>query len=416
MRKNSTNPSPDDSIIPPPTFGRRRVRPRVCVADAKPHARLFLGEMLEACGFLVESCGNTEEMPRALQATIPDLVVLGFSAGGIEAARTLEALAAENFTGRVLPVGPAHAPAVSAVCDLGKQLDLAMLPLLTTPFSDQSLRASVAPLIPADPAPDKAPVDVGEALAAGWLELWYQPKIDIPTLTLAGAEALVRMRHPAWGVVLPSRLIPARKDPHFRAFSRFVIQRAIDDWQGFLTRGGAVHLSVNLPPDYFEAPGAVEEFSRQLPAHPAFRGFKVEFDASEIIDRLDFVNDVARQLRFHNVSATIDNLGSTLPAFMALETLYFSEIKIASAFTAGCADNPLKRSVCRQIVEFAASHGARTVATGLEAWPDLMAARDLGIDQAQGFLFAKPMTAPQFARDILGRISFSPQHSAPVMR
>lgn len=45
-----------------------------------------------------------------------------------------------------------------------------------------------------------------------------------------------------------------------------------------------------------------------------------------------------------------------------------------------------------------------------------MAARDLDIDQAQGFLFAKPMTAPQFARDILGRISFNPQHSAPVMR
>lgn len=409
MPKNSTDPSLGDPILSPPSFGRRRVRPRACVADPKTHARLFLGEMLEAHGFIVEDCGSAEDIPRVLQGQIPDLVVLGFSGGGIEAARTLDMLAVENFAGEVLPVGPAHAPAVNAVCDHGRQLGLAMRPLLATPFSDQGLRVSIAPLIPAEPVPDTAPVDVGEALAAGWLELWYQPKIDIATLTLAGAEALVRMRHPAWGVVLPSRLIPAPGDPHFRAFSHFVIQRAVDDWQGFLTRGGAVHLSVNLPLDYFEAAGAIEEFSRQLPAHPAFRGFKVEFDASEITDRLDFANEVARQLRFHNVSSTIDNLGSTLPAFLALDALYFSEIKIAPAFTAGCAGNPLKRSASRQIVEFAALHGARTVATGLETWSDLMAARDLGADQAQGFLFAKPATAARFARDILGRVSFGPQ-------
>lgn len=410
MRMNSMDRAAG-ALAPPPTFGRRRVKPRVCIADPKPHIRTFLGEALEEYGFIVEDSGSPGEIARLLQANAPDLVLLGFSEGGIEAAHTLETLAAEDFAGQVLPVGPRHAPAVSAVRDLGQRLGLGMLPLLATPFSDQELRNSVAALIPAEPMPD-APVDVGEALAADWLELWYQAKIDVHTLAQAGAEALVRMRHPAWGVVLPSRFIPADDDPHFRAFSSFVVQRAIDDWHGFLSHGGPVRLAVNLPPGYFDAPDAIESFSRRLPAHPAFQDFVVEFDAADIADRLAFANEVARRLRFHNVSVAIDNLDVALPEFLTLDPFYFAEVKIAPAFAAGCADSPLKRSACRQIVEFAAHHGARTVAIGLESWPDLIVARDLGIEQAQGFLFARPMTAARFARDVLGRTGFGPQDEA----
>ena len=114
---------------------------------------------------------------------------------------------------------------VKAVRQIGDEYGIAMLPSLPTPFSAGTLRASLAALLPVEPAPSPA-VDVAEALKAGWLELWYQQKINVQTLVPSGAEALVRMRHPAWGVVPPAYFIRDDKDPHFRALSEFVIGRA----------------------------------------------------------------------------------------------------------------------------------------------------------------------------------------------
>src|SRR2546423_11857361 len=117
-----------------------------------------------------------------------------------------------------------------AVRKIGDEYASAMLPSLQTPSGAASRRASVAELLPAEPPPSPA-VDVAEALKAGWLELWYQQKIDARTLEPSGAEALLRMRHPTWGVVPPAYFIPDHSDPHFRKLTEFVISHAIEDWR-----------------------------------------------------------------------------------------------------------------------------------------------------------------------------------------
>src|SRR5207253_1855556 len=90
-------------------------------------------------------------------------------------------LAEKAFSGSVLAIGPRESIMVKAVRQLGEEYGIAMLPPLLPPFSAATLRAGIAPLLPVEPAPSPA-VDVAEALKAGWLELWYQPKIDVHTL------------------------------------------------------------------------------------------------------------------------------------------------------------------------------------------------------------------------------------------
>jgi EAL domain len=106
-------------------------------------------------------------------------------------------LAANQFAGSVLLVGPHDSSMITAVRELGKKLGLALLPTLSTPFDNNHLRDSITTFLPIE-AP-KPPDDAAEALRAGRLELWYQPKVNAKKLTLQGAEALVRMRHPNWG-------------------------------------------------------------------------------------------------------------------------------------------------------------------------------------------------------------------------
>lgn len=384
------------------TFGQRRIAPRVCVADGKKHIRTFLGEALEELGFITSECSIAGELPALLDLQLPDLVVLGSPADAGEAATILKILVAREFDGKVLLIGPRDSILVNAVRQLGEEHGIAMLPPLATPFSADGLRTSVATLLPLNAPPSPA-VDVAEALKAGWLELWYQQKIDAHTLAPRGAEALIRLRHPAWGVVPPAYFIPDDNDPQFKELSEFVVKRALDDWHYFVSQHGPIDLSINLPISFLKDPASVSALCRQIPDHPAFGGLIIEVKGHEIIQNLDLAVDVAKRIRFHNVALSIDDLGADWPALMELSSFPFVEIKVDGEFVTGSADNRLKQSVCRRILELANRYGARTVAKGVETRTDLVVTHEMGFDQAQGYLFGKPANAKKFARAALSR-------------
>ncbi len=384
------------------TFGKRKVAPRACVVDSKHHLQTFLGEALEELGFIVCRPTSAEGLAQALTAHYPDVLILGLSAGGMEGARTLEVASANRFDGKVLLLGPAASPMVTAVQRHGETLGLTMLPVLNTPFGDRDLRAAVADLLPTE-LPSPPPVDAAEALDAGWLELWYQPKVATRSLALDGVEALIRMRHPTWGIVPPAYFLPAKEDPNFQLLSEFVIGQALQDWRYFVTQRGGVQIAINLPLSFFKNQGAAHHLCQMLPKHAAFDGLIVEMDGSEVTRDLAFSTELARALRFHNIGISIDDLGEEWPSLMDGGEFPFVEIKLDRAFVAGCANQRLRRTACRQIVDFAQGSGARTVAEGVENRDDFLVLREMGVDLIQGFLFAKPMTAQKFARFSLGR-------------
>jgi EAL domain-containing protein (putative c-di-GMP-specific phosphodiesterase class I) len=276
-----------------------------------------------------------------------------------------------------------------------------MLPALATPFAEGNLRDSVASLLPAD-EPPTPPVDVAQAVNAGWLELWYQPKLDAGTLDVAGAEALVRMRHPAWGVVPPAYFVPDDGDPHFRALSEFVIGRCIHDWHDFLSQHGPVELAVSLPVDFLLDPESLRILCQQMPNHPDFAGLIVEVNGADVLRNLAAMKSVAGKVRFHNIGLSID-LGEEWLSFADIGIFPFVEIKVDRKFVAGCAENALKQMVCRQILDLADIVGARTLAEGVETRADLECVRGMGFGMVQGSLFAKPMPARKFARAVLSR-------------
>jgi EAL domain-containing protein (putative c-di-GMP-specific phosphodiesterase class I)/CheY-like chemotaxis protein len=382
------------------TFGRRKVVPRVCVADRKKHLRAFLTDILEDLGFVTSECARHDDLRMILETQLPDLVVIGLSVDGIEAGKLLEILVRQRFGGKVLGIGARESIIVKAVQQVGEEYGLAMLPPLTTPFAAGSLRERVAMLLPEEPVPSPA-VHVPEALHAGWLELWYQQKIDARTLGRCGAEALLRMRHPTWGVVPPAYFIPEDDDPHFLRLSEFVIDRAIEDWHQLLEQQNPIDISINLPVAFLRNRRAVRDLCHRMPMHPAFGGLLIEIGSAEVIHNLDLLIDVARELRLRNIAISIDNLGADWPELMQLNTFPFAEIKVDRQFVTGCANDRLKQTVCRRIIEFARGHGVTVVAEGIETRADFVAASELGFDLVQGYLFGKPMGLKKFARSAL---------------
>lgn len=385
-----------------PTFGRRKMTPRVCIFDRKPHLRTFLADALEELRFVTSECDDIGELPALLDAHQPDLLVLGSSSEGVEAARVIDILTEKGFSGHVLMICARETIMSGAIRQLGLGRGLSLLPTLATPFSSQMLRESVAALLPPEPAPRPA-VDVAEALKAGWLELWYQRKVDARSLMPCGAEALVRMRHPSWGLVAPAAFLPDRNDPHFRALSEFVIARAIEDWHYLLQRHEPVDLSINLPAGFLQNQQAVDDLCRWMPKHPAFGGLIVEVDAAEAAANLPSLAEAAKRLRFHNIGIAIDRIGTDWPALMHLNSFPFVELKVDRQFVTDCADDRLKQTVCRRIVELARDYGARSTATGIESRADYITAHGIGFDLVQGYLFGKPMPLKKFARTATSR-------------
>ena len=384
------------------TFGRRKVVPRVCVADSKKHLRAFLTDILEDLGFVTSECARHDDLRMILETQLPDLVVIGLSVDGIEAGKILEILVRQRFGGKVLVIGARESIIVKAVQQVGGEYGLAMLPPLTTPFAAGSLRERVAMLLPEEPVPSPA-VHVPEALHAGWLELWYQPKIDARTLVRCGAEALLRMRHPTWGVVPPAYFIPEADDPHFLRLSEFVTDRAIEDWHQLLEQQNSIDISINLPVAFLRNRRAVRDLCHRMPTHPAFGGLLIEIASAEVVHNLDLLIDVAKELRLRNIAISIDNLGADWPELMELNSFPFAEIKVDRQFVTGCANDRLKQTVCRRIIELAREYDVHVVAEGIETRADFVAASELGFDLVQGYLFGKPMALKKFARAALTR-------------
>jgi CheY-like chemotaxis protein len=184
-------------------LSQRSAMPWVCVADPRQQMRRFLAETLQDLGCVTCECADVAELGAELDLRPPVLVVIGLAAGGIEACEMVELLAAKEFDGKVLVLGPRVSPMVAAIRELGTRLGLATLPLLPTPFSQADLRNCIAAVLVPNDLPPIHSGSAADASPVNSLELWYEPKIDTGALALSGAEALVPIHHPTLGVVPP---------------------------------------------------------------------------------------------------------------------------------------------------------------------------------------------------------------------
>lgn len=380
-------------------FGLRQIPPRACVIDSKPHVRAFLAELLEQLGFVACACVPAD-MKDALREFFPDLIVAGPLARDGDVPLLLRSLSA--FTGKVMLFGGRSSPALIRDHEHGEKMGLAMLPPLGTPFRDGDFRDNLRGFLPITPSPS-VPVDIDEALVNGWLELWYQPKIDPRTLTPRGAEALVRVRHPTWGVITPAYFVPAANDPYFHSLTQFAIMRVMADRLRFTLAGHPVDVSVRLPMPALEDAQFIDAIFRKLPEPAAQGGLLIEVDCADVVTDLAGVRRAATAFAFRNIGLAIGAIGSEGAALAGRADLPVVELKADRKFVRGCGTDRIKQAVCAAIVSTARGSGARSVAEGIETQADFLTVRELGFDLVQGAMFAKPMTTDRFERSVLAR-------------
>jgi EAL domain-containing protein (putative c-di-GMP-specific phosphodiesterase class I) len=381
-------------------FGRRRVAPRVSIVDTKLFVRTFFAEVFEELGFVPAGCASAADLASNLQAIVPDLVLIVITGEEAGAENVLNVLAAATFPGKVILLGARGLPALSAMQRRGDRLGLAMLPALTTPFRTGDLAERLADLhlLPSD-LTRSMPVDLTEALGNNWLELYYQPKVDPRSLSLCGAEVVIQLRHPTWGIVSPAGFVPRDGDPYCTALSDFIFATAIADWGDFAADGIPADVSVTLPTAVLGDPDFVGRVRRSLPHDPLFR-LIIGIDGTEPAGDLTRARDTARELIHHNIGISIGSVNGEWSSIPAFEGFPLVEIKVDRALVHGSGRDRLKRASCATIVDLSRRLGIRAVAGGVDTRADFLAMREIGFDLVQGPLFGKPMKARKFARTL----------------
>ena len=313
----------------------------------------------------------------------------------IEACEMMEMLAAKDYEGKVLVLGPRASPMVAAVRALGGKLGLAMLPLLPMPFSAEKIyatasrRCSMRRQRRPPSKGQRSSMRTGRSCATRRRGMRARSRSAVPLRGLrpasgAGGSAIRGIPVPQRG---PSAGAPGR--------SRIGAD--------FLAPHGAIEIAIELPIAFFRAPEAIAGLCRQLPDHPSFAGLIIEINAAEAVRELGLVKALAKQLRFRNIAISIKDVGDEWLPLSKLHDFPFVELKLDRRLVAGCAHDRSKLTTCRHIIDFADGMGARTVAEGVEDRGDFIAVRELGVHLVQGDLFVAATTAERFAHTVLAR-------------
>jgi EAL domain-containing protein (putative c-di-GMP-specific phosphodiesterase class I) len=238
-----------------------------------------------------------------------------------------------------------------------------------------------------------------EALASGAIGIAFQPKVDAATGEITGVEALARWTHPALGAIYPDEFIPlAEASGLMGPLTTTVLRQALTAGKGWQRRAGHVGVAVNVSAETVLDPSFVTEVAAILTS----TGFAPELLTLEltegvVVDDPQLAAQRMQELRNLGIKLSVDDFGTGYSSLTYLKGLPVDEVKIDKGFVRNLVDDPADRAVVRAVVDIAHTLGMRVVAEGVEQEDQQQVLRVLGVDELQGYLFARPMAGLEMA-------------------
>jgi diguanylate cyclase (GGDEF)-like protein len=237
--------------------------------------------------------------------------------------------------------------------------------------------------------------DLRRALQDNGFELAFQPKIDAASGQVTAAEALLRWRHATRGDIAPSVFVAlAERFGLVGKLGEWVIENACRQARQWADHGLKMRVAINLSAQHMRDPELAERIRRALVRY----GIEPSRLTCEITESLAMENTAATQHTFAQLGAvgvhlSIDDFGTGYSSLAYLRALPASEIKIDRSFVMDLERSGDARAVVKAVVKLAHALGKRVVAEGVETMSQRRILTDMGCDELQGYLFARPMAA-----------------------
>jgi diguanylate cyclase (GGDEF)-like protein len=239
--------------------------------------------------------------------------------------------------------------------------------------------------------------ELRRAVEENELRLYFQPKIELRTNRVAGAEVLMRWQHPTRGLLGPAAFVPFAEQTGFiRRITRWLFERAVAQGAEWHRAGRSLSLALNISADdideRLDSRIAALLTRHQLP--PSL--LTLELTESSFIQDPERAQSVLAALAALGVTLSIDDFGTGYSSLSLLARMPVQEMKIDRSFVLGLASEVEYIALVRSAIDMGHSLGLRVVAEGIETQSIAERLRELSCDVGQGYLYARPMPAAEF--------------------
>jgi diguanylate cyclase (GGDEF)-like protein len=238
--------------------------------------------------------------------------------------------------------------------------------------------------------------DLRHAVERDELLVYYQPIIDLATMSLKGFEALMRWNHPQRGIVPPNEFIPVAEDTGLIIpLTLWILRKTcvqLVQWQTRSPLNKSLIMSVNLSGKHFGQPDLVEQIRKILietQVNPAC--LKLEITESAIMENAENTITMLKNIRALGIKLSIDDFGTGYSSLSYLHRFPIDTLKVDRSFVSSMEDGSENGEIVRTIIALAKTLNLDVVAEGIETIHQLHQLRILGCDHGQGYLFSRPV-------------------------
>lgn len=247
--------------------------------------------------------------------------------------------------------------------------------------------------------------DLRQALARNELHVHYQPILELKNGSITKAEALLRWKHPARGMVSPAIFIPLAEEAGLiHEIGDWVFQQAVarvGDWQKRF--GRIIQVSVNKSPIQFEQPERQIWQKQMKELGVPGNGIAVEITEGLLLKESAKAKQRLLEFRNSGIEVSIDDFGTGFSALSYLKQFDIDYLKIDRSFVKDLEKNADDKALTEAIIVMAHKLGIMTIAEGVETEGQRDMLKSCGCDYVQGFLYSPAVSAAEFEQMIAGK-------------
>ncbi len=353
---------------------------------------------------VTESAGHALEIIQTRAAPF-DVIICDLKMPEMDGVEFLRQLASLRYAGAIVLVSGTDARILRTAEELARAHRLAVVDSIDKPVLPEKLarvlgkvpRARVASNLRVEEKISLSEIQL--ALEADQFVVHFQPKVDIDTGAVLGAEALARWDHPDYGMLGPHAFIPvAEQHGLIDRLTEVVLEKSLQQLAQWQRQDLALKISVNISADTLgrrlDLPDMITRTLDEMVL--GSQAIMLEITESGLMQDIAASLDTLVRLRLKGFELSIDDFGTGYSTLKQLKGIPFSELKIDRSFVSGAGQDPSARAILETSVELARKLNMNIVAEGVETAEDWQLVKKLGCHIVQGFFVAKPMPGAQF--------------------
>lgn len=377
---------------------------KILVVDDSATMRDVLTHHLQSGNYMVSTAFSGEQALEILKTEQFDVIITDLEMPGLDGFALIRAISELDFEPAIILLSQHNARVLQSAKELAMAYSVNVLGTVTKPIDRDALFATLNEVadtrsgIEAATETVLAESEFMRGLMTDGLSPVFQPKLDLESGELIGAEVFARWRPPSGGFLGASAVIKvAREKGYMDVLTYRMLELAMQQQGSWRKQGQEIALSINISSENLRKPDfadVVSGLADQFEIDPSMVRLEVTESDLDVDTRVPL--EVLSRLHMRGFGLALDDFGTGFASLLRLKRIPFHELVIDRQFVARMGDSDTARIILETAIELSHKLKLKCTCEGIETEEQYRVVKELGANFGQGYLFGKPMTAEEF--------------------